>query len=53
MWEIRVYFLQEPPQYDVRFRLKRIPAKTLKAILGLSAMHRAELFEEWERSQSG
>ena len=48
-----MYFLQEPPQYDVRFRLKRIPGKTLKAILGLSAMHRAELFEEWERSQSG
>ena len=51
-WEIRVYFLQEPPEYDVKFELRRIPAKTVRAILQLVAEHRAELFEEWERSQA-
>ena len=52
-WEIRVYFLQEPPEYDVRFRLRHISAKTVTAILRLAAAHRSELFAEWERSQSG
>ncbi len=51
-WEIRVFFLQEPPEYEVKFQLKRIPARTVREILELAAAHRAELFEEWERSQA-
>ncbi|MDE2793846.1 MAG: DUF4160 domain-containing protein [Gemmatimonadota bacterium] len=52
-WEIRVFFLQEPPEYDVRFQLKRIPARTVRTILRLAIVHRAALFTEWERSQDG
>ena len=52
-WEIRVFFLQEPPGYEVRFEVRHVPKKTVRAILRLAAAHRAELFEEWERSQSG
>ena len=52
-WEIRVYFLQEPLEYEVKFQLKRVPARTVREILELATAHRAELFEEWERSQSG
>ena len=50
-WEIRVYFLQEPPEYDVKFEVKHISARMVREILELAAVHRAELFEEWERSQ--
>ncbi|MDE2875008.1 MAG: DUF4160 domain-containing protein [Gemmatimonadota bacterium] len=49
-WEIRVFFLQEPPEYDVRFQLKRVPARTVRTILELAAVHRAKLFTEWKRS---
>ena len=51
-WEIRVYFLQEPPEPEVKFAVKRVSAKVVREILKLSAEHRAELFEEWERSQA-
>ena len=51
-WEIRVYFLQDPLEYEVKFQLKRVPARTVREILELATAHRAELFEEWERSQS-
>ena len=53
MWGIRVYFLQQPPEYDVRFEVKHVPTRTVKAVLQLAAAHRAELFEEWERSRGG
>ena len=49
---IRVFFLQDPPEYKVKFQLKRVPARTVREILKLSAAHRAELLEEWERSQA-
>ena len=48
-----MFFLQEPPGYEVRFEVRHVPKKTVRAILRLAAAHRAELFEEWERSQSG
>lgn len=50
-WELRVYFMREPPEHDVIFESRHIPAKTVRAILELAAEHRAALFEEWERSQ--
>ena len=34
------------------FQLKRVPARTVREILELATAHRAELFEEWEWSQS-
>ena len=50
-WEIRVFFLQEPPEYEVKFKVKHISARIVREILELAAAHRAGLFEEWERSQ--
>ena len=47
-----MYFLQDPSEYEVKFQLKRVPARTVREILELTASHRAELFEEWERSQA-
>lgn len=52
-WEIRVYFLQEPPEHEVKFEVKHVSARMVRAILELSVAYRAELFEEWERSQDG
>ena len=51
-WEIRVYFLQEPPQYDVKFEVRHVSTSKVREILELAAAHRAELFAEWEQSQS-
>ena len=39
-------------EYEVKFQLKRVPARTVREILELATAHRAELFEEWERSLS-
>ena len=50
-WEIRVFFLREPPEYEVKFKMKHVSARTVREILELAAVHRAELLEEWERSQ--
>ncbi len=52
-WEIRVYFLQEPPRCEVKFDVKHVSARMVREVLQLAATHRAELFEEWDRSQSG
>ena len=51
--EIRVYFLQEPPRYEVKFELKHVSARMVREILQLAARYRPQLFAEWERSQSG
>lgn len=50
-WEIRVFFLEEPVRYDVRYELRRIPGPLLRRILEAAAAHRAALFREWEHSQ--
>lgn len=46
-WEIRVYFLREPPGYEEAWVVTRIPAGTLRTILRNAARHRAELLEAW------
>ena len=47
-----MFFLQEPPEHEeVRFEVKHVSARTVKEILRLAAVHRAELLVEWERSQ--
>ena len=52
VWEIRVYFIQEPVQFEVIYQLRQIPRKKLKAIFARVVEHRVELFEEWDRHQS-
>lgn len=49
-WEIRVYFLMDPVEYDVKFRIRRIPFRMLGQLLDLAKSHRAELLEQWSRS---
>jgi uncharacterized protein DUF4160 len=49
-WEIRVYFLTDPVEYEVKFRIRRIPSRKLGQLLDLAKAHRAELFEQWSRS---
>lgn len=51
-WEVRVYFMQDPPVHDVKFAVRRVSTSLPRAILKLTAAHRAELQEEWERSQT-
>jgi len=51
-WEIRVFFLREPPVDEVKFEVKHVSTRTVSAILELAAAHRAELLEEWERSRA-
>lgn len=48
-----MFFRQAPPEHEVKFEVKHVSAKIVGKILKLAAAHRAELFEEWERSQNG
>lgn len=48
-----MFFLQVPPEHEVKFEVKHVSARMVRQILGLAAAYRAELFEEWERSQNG
>lgn len=48
-WEVRVYFLLEPPQVEVVLELKRVPGRIRRALLGLAKEHRAELLQEWSQ----
>ena len=50
--EIRVYFLREPPEHEVKWAVKHVSARVVREILQLAAEHRAALFEEWERNQA-
>jgi len=47
-WEIRVFFGDDPPRFDVVWELKRMPGRALRAFLAQVAEHREELFEEWD-----
>lgn len=46
-WEVRVYFLLEPPQMEVVLEVKRLPSRIRRGLLGLAKEHRAELLKEW------
>jgi hypothetical protein len=48
-WEVRVYFLLEPPQVEVVLELKKLPGRIRRALLGLAKEYRAELLEEWSQ----
>lgn len=47
-WEIKVYFLKDPPTYEVVFEIKQIPGRTRRAVLNLAALNREALFTEWD-----
>ena len=49
-WEIRVFFLQEPVVFEVKWAVKRIPGRLVRELMALTAQHRAELLAQWERS---
>ena len=51
-WEIRVFFLQEPVQYDVKYMIRRIPGTLLKTVLREAKKNRTALFKEWEGNQT-
>jgi Domain of unknown function (DUF4160) len=48
-WEIRVFFGEEPPRWDVVWQVGRIPGKRLKAFLATVSENRLKLLEEWDR----
>ncbi len=47
-WEVRVFFLFDPVEYEVRYRVRRLPRGMLNAILRRAAEHRGALLSEWE-----
>jgi len=51
-WEIRIFFLQDPVDYEVKYAVRRIPGGVLSTLLRRAADKRAVLFREWERNQS-
>lgn len=48
-WEVRVFFLEEPPQLEVKFALSRISSARERQLRDLARIHRAALLEEWTR----
>lgn len=48
-WEVKIFFLAEPPYYEVDFEVKRIPSRKLNKFLAQVAKKRADLFDEWSR----
>lgn len=47
-WEIRIFFGQEPPYYDVVWQVKALPGRALKKFLREAAAQREALFAEWD-----
>lgn len=52
-WEVRVYFLLEPPQMEVVLDVKRVPSRIRRALLRLAKEHRADLLKEWSEKVHG
>ena len=46
-WEVRVYFLLEPPQIEVVLSIKRVPGRIRRRLLSLAKKHRVRLLREW------
>jgi hypothetical protein len=47
-WEIRVFFGDDPPRFDVLWELQKVPGKMLRKFLAQVAEHREGLFVEWD-----
>jgi hypothetical protein len=48
-WEVRIFFMQEPVGYEVKFAVRRIPARAPRRLLAKASQHRPELLREWDR----
>lgn len=48
-WEVRIFFLREPPEVEVKFQVARIPAAKMRQLEEAAREHRAALLEEWTR----
>ena len=48
-WEVRVFFLEEPPRIEIKLALSRIPAARARQLVEAARAHRAALLEEWSR----
>jgi hypothetical protein len=48
-WEVRVFFLEEPPRLEVKFEVSRIPAGLARDLQNTARIHRAALLAEWSR----
>lgn len=46
-WELRIFFLEEPPRYEVKFAITRISSARLKELLDLARTYRLQLLNEW------
>lgn len=46
-WEVRVFFMHDPVTYEVKFKVRRIPARLLRRVLELASEHRTALLNEW------
>lgn len=48
-WEVRVFFLEEPPRLELKFKIGRVPAVLRKQLVELARSHRTDLMMEWSR----
>jgi len=48
-WECRIWFMEGSPRLEMKWSEKPMSAAHRRAIVGLAAGHRLELFAEWER----
>jgi hypothetical protein len=46
-WEVRIFFLEEPPRWEVKFAIVRISRAQLRQLIELARIHRAALLDEW------
>jgi hypothetical protein len=49
-WEIRIFFLEEPVTYEVKYQFRHLPSQTVRRLLRLAAENRAALLDQWNRS---
>ncbi len=48
-WELKVFFLRCPVEYEIRYEVRRVPRRMLRSILSLAEANREDLFTEWSR----
>lgn len=48
-WEVKVFFLEDPPCYEVVFEARRIPGRKMSRFLKRVAERREALHAEWDR----
>ncbi|WP_349264262.1 DUF4160 domain-containing protein [Longimicrobium sp.] len=48
-WEVKVFFMEDPPYYEVEFEARRIPSRKMSKFLKMVAEKREALHAEWDR----